>query len=87
MIKPHYDFSDLATSTTNYKSTIIEWVQKESKDIKFEIITDNENDRSKQFIAQIIIDGEPIERGYGFSKKKAEQDAAYKSIIKLKIEA
>ena len=85
LIKPHYDFEELANTTTNYKSLIIEWVQKENKEIKFEIVADNENDRSKQFVAQVFIEGEPLEKGYGFSKKKAEQDAAYKTITRLKI--
>ncbi|XOV95353.1 MAG: ribonuclease III [Bacteroidota bacterium] len=86
LIKPHFDFEELSRTTTNYKSKIIEWVQKESKEIKFEIINSNDNDRTKQFIAQVFIDGLPLEKGYGFSKKKAEQDAAYKSILMLKIE-
>ncbi len=86
LIKPHFDFEELSRITTNYKSKIIEWVQKENKEIRFEIINSNDNDRSKQFIAQVMIDGMPMEKGYGFSKKKAEQDAAYKSLIMLKIE-
>lgn len=86
LIKPHFDFEELSHTTTNYKSKIIEWVQKENKEIRFEIINTNDNDRTKQFIAQVIIDGKPLEKGYGFSKKKAEQDAAYKSILLLKIE-
>ena len=86
LIKPHFDFEELSRTTTNYKSKIIEWVQKENKEIKFEIVNSNDNDRTKQFIAQVLVDGIPLEKGYGFSKKKAEQDAAYKSIIMLKIE-
>lgn len=86
LIKPHFDFEELSQITTNYKSKIIEWVQRENKEIKFEIVNSNDNDRTKQFIAQVLIDGTPMEKGYGFSKKKAEQDAAYKSILMLKIE-
>lgn len=86
LIGPHFDFSELAKTTTNYKSKIIEWAQKENKDIKFEIIQSNEDSRDKQFIAQVFIDEDALEKGYGFSKKKAEQNAAQKSVEKLKLE-
>jgi dsRNA-specific ribonuclease len=32
------------------------------------------------------VEGEPIAEGNGFSKKKAEQDAAQKSCVKLRLE-
>lgn len=86
LVGPHFDFSELAKTTTNYKSKIIEWAQKENKEIKFEIIQSNEDSRDKQFIAQVFVDDKALEKGYGFSKKKAEQDAAQKSVEKLKID-
>lgn len=86
LIGPNFDFGELAKTTTNYKSKIIEWAQKENKDIKFEIIQSNEDSRDKQFISQVFVDNEALEKGYGFSKKKAEQDAAQKSVAKLNLE-
>lgn len=64
---------------------IIEWAQKESKEIKFEIIDISGESRYKQFTAQISIDDKPIGIGHGLSKKKAEQDAAQKSCEILEI--
>ena len=43
-----------------------------------------EDRRHKQFTAQVIIDGLPKEIGYGPSKKKAEQDAARKTLENLR---
>lgn len=86
LLSPHFDFDELAKTTTNYKSKIIEWAQKENKELRFEIIQSNEDSRDKQFVAQIFIDDEPIGKGFGFSKKKAEQDAAQKSLDQLKID-
>ncbi|MEQ8473731.1 MAG: ribonuclease III [Marinoscillum sp.] len=85
LVGPHYDFDELASSTTNYKSKIIEWAQKENKSIRFEIVQSNEDVRDRQFISQVVIDEEPLEKGFGFSKKKAEQDAAQKSLDQLNI--
>ncbi|RED96648.1 ribonuclease III [Marinoscillum furvescens] len=86
LIGPHFDFEELAKTTTNYKSKIIEWAQKENKAIRFEIIQSNEDARDKQFISQVFIDDEALEKGFGFSKKKAEQDAAQKSLEQLNLE-
>ncbi len=83
MINPHFDLEELINTTTNHKSLIIEWSQKVNRELSFEIIDKDTKARNGQFVAQIFIDGEAYEKGYGFSKKKAEQDAARKTIEKL----
>lgn len=85
LILPHFDLEQLASTTINHKSKIIEWAQKDDKALTFEIIQNNEETDNKQFVAQVFIDDEPMAKGYGFSKKKAEQDAAQKTIEKLEI--
>ncbi|MEP0274497.1 ribonuclease III [Ekhidna sp.] len=82
LIKPHYDFDELISKITNFKSRLLEWSQKENKDLRFEII--NEEDR--KFTAQVFLNETPMEIGYGFSKKKAEQDAAQKTYEKLNLD-
>ena len=81
LIKPHYDLDELILRITNFKSRLLEWSQKENKDLRFEII--DEEDR--RFTAQVFLNDEPMEKGYGFSKKKAEQDAAQKTYELLKL--
>ena len=85
LIKPHFDLETVASSIVNYKSKIIEWSQKENKELRFEIIEDAADPLKKQFVAQIFIDGTGMEKGYGFSKKKAEQDAARKTLEQLNL--
>lgn len=85
LIAPHFDIAELVATTTNYKSRIIEWAQKENKNVRFEIIQSNEDARDKQFVAQVFVDDKAMSKGYGFSKKKAEQDAAQKSLELLNI--
>ena len=82
LIKPHYDLDELISTTTNYKSKLLEWSQKGNKDLRFEII--NEEDR--KFTAQVFLDNEAMAKGFGFSKKKAEQDAARKTYEDLNLE-
>lgn len=82
LIKPHYDLDELISTTTNYKSMLLEWSQKNTKDLRFEII----NEEEREFTAQVFLNDEPMARGFGFSKKKAEQDAARKTVEELKLE-
>ncbi|MEQ9404517.1 MAG: ribonuclease III [Cyclobacteriaceae bacterium] len=81
LIRPHYDLNELVTTVTNYKSKLLEWSQKENVDLRFDIV--DEEDR--KFTAQIFLNDEPKAKGFGFSKKKAEQDAARKTYLQLNL--
>ena len=82
LIKPHYDLDELISTTTNYKSKLLEWSQKTNKNLRFEIV--DEEDR--KFTAQVFIDEQAMEKGFGYSKKKAEQDAARKTVEALNLD-
>ena len=51
LLKPHFDLEELIAKTTNFKSRLLEWSQKEGKELRFEII--NEEDR--KFTAQVFL--------------------------------
>ncbi len=63
---PHFDIEHVTNTISNHKSKIIEWAQKENKNLTFEIIQSNEDAKNRQFIIQIFIDDEPMGKGYGF---------------------
>jgi ribonuclease-3 len=85
LINPNYDVDDLVNSDTNFKSKIIEWAQREGKDVKFEILNVKKARNHKEFTAQVLVDNEAKGTGYGNSKKKAEQDAAFKTCEMLNL--
>jgi ribonuclease-3 len=85
LITPNYDLDALINSNSNYKSKIIEWAQREGKDVRFEILDVKKSRNHKEFTAQVIVDKEPMGTGYGNNKKKAEQDAAFKTCEMLNI--
>ncbi|HTF22172.1 MAG TPA: ribonuclease III [Chryseolinea sp.] len=85
LINPNYDVDDLVNSDTNFKSKIIEWAQREGKDVKFEIVNVKKARNHKEFTAQVLVDNEAKGTGYGNSKKKAEQDAAFKTCEMLNL--
>jgi ribonuclease-3 len=85
LINPNYDVDDLVNSDSNFKSKIIEWAQREGKDVKFEILNVKKSRNHKEFTAQVLVDSEAKGTGYGNSKKKAEQDAAFKTCEMLNL--
>lgn len=81
----HFDVDDIISTTTNFKSKLIEWSQKESKEIDFKLISVSGNQRFKEFLVQININEESISEGKGATKKKAEQEASKNACEKLNI--
>jgi ribonuclease-3 len=84
LIQPYFDLEVVVNSDTNHKSKVIEWSQRNGKEIKFEI-TETKNGRGREFTAQVILGGEAYGQGFGLTKKKAEQDASEKTCAMLKI--
>ena len=85
LVAPHYDLDELVNSNSNFKSKLIEWGQREGKEVRFEIVSVQKGKLHKEFTAQVFVDNEAIATGYGNSKKKAEQDAAFRTCEKLNI--
>jgi len=79
LIMQHYDLKEITETISNYKSAMIEWAQKNGKAVRFDLI---END-DKQFRIKIIVENKVLAEGFGFNKKKAEQDAARKAYENL----
>ncbi|MFY0628116.1 MAG: ribonuclease III [Reichenbachiella sp.] len=86
LVIPHVDLDEIISTDVNFKSKIIEWSQKENKDLKFEVNELKDQNHFKKFEAKIIVGSKEIGVGHGLSKKKAEQNAAEKSCQLLNIE-
>lgn len=72
----HFDLEGMIATTTNYKSKIIEWSQKENKVVEFVVISVSGNQRFKEFKVGLQVAGTEIAQGKGSTKKKAEQEAS-----------
>lgn len=79
LLNPHYDLEQLVESETNHKSRLIEWSQKNGYKISFDIIKEAGRNHTREFTAQVTLEGLTLATGTGFSKKKAEQSAALKA--------
>jgi ribonuclease-3 len=85
IIKSHIDIHKLEQTETNFKSKLIEWCQRHSKDVSFELTGNQEGESSKLFTIQASIDGEVLGTGKEFNKKNAEKLAAEKACEALSI--
>ncbi len=82
---PYYDLEEIIRNNPNNKSLVIEWAQKENKEVRFDVVNIKNKKHFKEFTVQLFIDDKPIGIGFGTSKKKAEQNAAQKSCEILKL--
>lgn len=85
IVQAQIDIQNLVAHNKNFKSLIIEWAQKENRDLRFETILEKGSKHHREFTVQLLVDDEPLSIGTGLSKKKAEQSAAEKACEQLKI--
>lgn len=83
IIRYHLDIDEIESVDTDYKSKLIEWAQKNRKELKFKLVEEKGTGSQKLFVVEIVVDGEGFGRSESFSKKKAEQEAAAVAIVSL----
>lgn len=76
----------LESTDDNHKSQLLEWCQKNGKEINFTTIAKFKLDKRDCFKVGILIDGKEISTAEDFNKKSAEQTAASKAIVILNIQ-
>jgi ribonuclease-3 len=83
IIKQYFDIDELINQEVNFKSRMIEWAQKEKKQISYQIIRETGAGYKKQYIVELRVDDTPISQGQDYSIKGAEQLASEKAWTKL----
>jgi len=83
VIRKHVDLVELERNETNFKSQLIEWAQKNKKEITF--YTDIEPYDPTHFISFVSIGDTLFGSGNGVSKKEAEQNAALETLKELNV--
>ncbi len=86
IVRHHIDLEDMENLDKNFKSKLINWAQREKKVIEFLLVDEVENGGKKLLRVKVMIDGEERARGEDFSKKRAEQIAAEKICLEMKLE-
>lgn len=86
IIHVHFDIEGLEKLENNFKSKLIEWSQKERKEVKFSVVNEIGTGSKKQYLVEISIDEKVYANGCDFSIKGAEKIAAEKAFTQLQIE-
>lgn len=86
VLKNMIDVDTLEATDIDHKSKLFHYAQRYGKKLTFEIASETLKNRRSYFIISLQLDGEEIATGEGFSKKTAEQAAAYKASLLIKNE-
>ncbi len=83
IIDSQVDLSGLEGRIASHKGAILEWGQKNKRQIRFDLSGSFGESHARQYEISLYVDDELVSTGKGSSKKKAEEDAsrvAYKKI-------
>ncbi|MBS4014757.1 MAG: ribonuclease III [Bacteroidetes bacterium] len=84
VLNTYMDIDDIVQKEVNFKSKIIEYTQKEKRQMEFVIAGESENGKKQKiYEVNLIIDGKVVASGKDYSIKKAEQNAAATAWEKL----
>jgi ribonuclease-3 len=83
LVKPFVDVNSLVTTTANHKSKLIEWAQRQGKNLRYELSGSPRPGGVMEFTATVMLDEEAVATGMGLNKKQAEQLAAERALAAL----
>ena len=82
IINNYIDIDELLIKESDFKSRVIEWAQKNKKDLIFESHEEYAKNNNPTFVSRVKIADLCLGTGKGFSKKEAEQNAAEETFYK-----
>lgn len=78
ILKQNVDLILMTQTETDFKSRLIEWCQKNHRQIEFQTsLSKKSSSQTPAFYSQVLIDSLEVAYGEGSSKKEAQQMAAY----------
>lgn len=83
VLMKYLDIHRLETHDDNFKSQLLEYCQKNSKQIRFKLINKYRSDKRDRFSVAVLIDGEVLAQSDDFNKKSAEQSASRIALGKI----
>jgi ribonuclease-3 len=85
ILMKYLDFDHLETTDDNYKSKLLEYCQKNGKNVNYKLVNKYKMDKRDRFKVAVEVDGKSIAMAEDFNKKSAEQQASKRAIILLNI--
>jgi len=85
LVKNYLDMDVLEHTDTNYKNQLLNWAQKSGKNLEFKDMEPRSTGARKVFAVGIVLEGEMIANGTGYTKKEASQNGCKKAMEVLGI--
>ena len=77
------DIEQIVKSDKNYKSRLIEWGQKQHKNVEFRVVLEEVRKDGVYFMSEALVDGVAYGTGDGFSKRESQQKAARQALSSI----
>ncbi len=79
------DIEQLAERLTSYKSSLLEWSQKEKKSIEFKLLRTEGKSHDPLYHVACMLGQQELSQGSGATKKKAEEESARAAFLNLNL--
>ncbi|OFY16831.1 MAG: ribonuclease III [Bacteroidetes bacterium GWE2_42_24] len=86
IINVYFDMETLVSTDFNFKSKLIEWGQREKRNVAFHTSGETGTNHNRLYLVDALIDNDIFGQGQDFSIKGAEQQASEKALARLREE-
>lgn len=83
ILRKYLDIHELEGFDDNYKSQLLEWCQKNGRQIEYKVVAKYKSEKRDKFKVAVFVDGKKIGTADDFNKKSAEQLASERAMISL----
>ena len=80
ILRKYLNIHELESYDDNYKSQLLEWCQKNGKDVSYKVLSRYKQDKRDRFKVGVFVDGEKVASADDYNKKSAEQSASENAI-------
>ena len=83
ILRSYLDIHKMEKSDDNFKSQLLEWCQKNGKDVAYEVLDRFKVDKRDRFKVAVLVDGNQLAEAEDYNKKSAEQSASERALRKI----
>lgn len=83
ILRKYLDIHELEGFDDNYKSQLLEWCQKNGRQIEYKVVAKYKSEKRDKFKVAVFVDGKKVGTADDFNKKSAEQLASERAMTSL----
>lgn len=85
ILRRYLDIHELESFDDNYKSQLLEWCQKNGRNIEYKVVAKYKSEKRDKFKVAVFVDGKKLGTADDFNKKSAEQLASERAMTSMGI--